>query len=302
MSITIPADGIEVEISHPDKALFPEDGITKADVARYYQKISEIILAYLEDRPISMQRFPDGIENEGFYQKEVPRYFPDWIGRTSVEVKEDGQAQDQVVCQNAAALLYLANLGCITLHRWLSRSDMLDQPDLMIFDLDPPRDDFEPVRFAAQRLHDFFRETEIKSYVMTTGSRGLHVLVPLDRDASFDEVRETAEEIAHHLARRYPQAMTTEIRKDKRDGRIFLDTLRNAYAQTAVTPYAIRALPGAPVATPLNWEELQDRDLCARSYRLENIFRRLGQKSDPWRDVADHAHSLKSIRMSLKNL
>ena len=302
MTITIPANGIDVEISHPDKVLFPKDGITKADVAGYYQKISKTILPYLQDRPISMQRFPDGIEVEGFFQKEVPKYFPDWIGRSSVEVKEDGQTQDQVVCQNEAALLYLANLGCITLHRWLSRSDKLDQPDLMIFDLDPPRDDFEPVRFAAQRLHDFFRENEIDSHVMTTGSRGLHVLVPLDRAASFDEVRDTAEEIARHLAQRYPQRLTTEIRKEKRENRLFLDTMRNAYAQTAVTPYALRALPGAPVATPLDWDELQDRDLRARSFHMENIFRRLGQKSDPWRDIARHAQSLKSIRKSLNDM
>ncbi len=302
MSAMISANGLEVEISHPDKVLFPRDGITKGDLARYYQKISETILPHLDHRPISMQRFPDGIDAEGFYQKEIPEYFPDWIDRVTVELKEEEREQEQVMCQKTATLLYLANLGCITVHRWLSRADQLDRSDVMIFDLDPPRDDFEPVRFDALRLHEFFKENVISSYVMTTGSRGLHVLMPLERRQPFDNVRETAEGIAHLLAQRYPHRLTTEVRKAKRDGRLFLDTMRNAYAQTAVTPYALRALPGAPVATPLDWDELQGQNLTAQMYCLQNIFRRLGQKSDPWRDIADHAQSLKSIRRSLKDL
>jgi bifunctional non-homologous end joining protein LigD len=296
MSIVMRANDIDVEISHPHKVLFPRDGITKEDVVRYYQKISDLILPYLDRRPINMQRFPDGIDSDGFYQKEIPQYFPDWIERASVELKGEGQKQDQVLCQKTATLLYLANLGCITMHRWLSRSDALDQPDMMIFDLDPPQDDFEQVRFAALRLHDLFRENEIASYVMTTGSQGLHVLLPLEPSHSFDTVRETAEQIADLLARRFPNRLTTEVRKEKRKGRLFLDMLRNAYAQTAVTPYALRALPGAPVATPLDWDELQDRELDAQRYRMENIFRRLGQKADPWQNVMDDAQSLETIQ------
>ena len=296
MSEIIEVNGIEVEISHPDKTFFPEKGLTKLDVSDYYKRIASTMLIHLQDRPINLQRFPDGIDNQGFYQKEVPDYFPDWIDRTKVEVKEDEEEQPQVVCSKTATLLYLTNLGCITFHRWLSRTGKIDHPDLMIFDLDPPGNDFEPVRFAALQLNEYLQQGNIRSFVMTTGSQGLHVLLPLDRSQPFDEVRETAEAIAQNLAQQYPNQLTTEVRKEKREGRIFLDYLRNAYAQTAVAPYSLRALPAAPIATPLDWDEVQDPDVYPQRYTLENIFRRMGQKSDPWQDFQDHAQPLDSIK------
>jgi bifunctional non-homologous end joining protein LigD len=299
MSKVTNLNGIEVEISHPDKLLFPKDGLSKEDICRYYQKIASTMLPHLRDRPINMQRFPDGIDKEGFYQKEVPDYFPDWIDRTPVEVQEEGQDQLQVVCNKAATLFYLANLGCITFHRWLSRRDTIDRPNLLIFDLDPPAGEFEPVRFTALRLNEFLMQAGVRSFVMTTGSEGLHVVIPLDESQPFDAVRETADQIADKLALQYPDQLTTEVRKEKREGRLFLDYLRNSYAQTAVAPYSLRALPGAPVATPLDWNELQDHDLHAQSYRLENIFHRLGQKADPWKNMQDHAQSLKTIQEAL---
>lgn len=299
MSEIVKVNDIEVEISHPDKTLFPEKGITKMDVSDYYQKIAPTMLPHLQDRPLNLQRFPDGIDGQGFYQKEVPDYFPDWIGQTKVEVKEEGEEQSQVVCSKTATLLYLANLGCITFHRWLSRTEKIGHPDMMIFDLDPPEDDFEPLRFAALRLNEYFQQDNIRSFVMTTGSQGLHVLLPLDQSQPFDEVRETAKKIAQNLTEQYPDQLTTEVRKEKREGRIFLDYLRNAYAQTAVAPYSLRALPAAPIATPLDWDEVQDQDLHAQRYTLKNIFRRLGQKNDPWQDLQDHPHSLQTIRKIL---
>ena len=299
MSEKIKVNDIEVEVSHPDKLLFPQDGYSKVDVCEYYQKIAPTLLPHLRDRPVNMQRFPDGIDEGGFYQKEVPDYFPDWIDRTTVEVKEEGQDQSQVVCNKAATLLYLANLGCITFHRWLSKVDQVHHPDMMIFDLDPPGEDFKPVRAAALHLHEHVQKAKIRSFVMTTGSRGLHVILPLDRSSPFDEVRETAKQLAHLLVEEYPEQLTTEVRKEKRDGRLFLDYLRNAYAQTAVTPYALRPLSGAPIATPLDWDELQDEKLNAQSYTMENIFRRLGQKPDPWEKIQAQAQSLKAIQKAL---
>jgi bifunctional non-homologous end joining protein LigD len=299
MNEAFQVNDIEIKISHPDKLLFPEDGISKEDVIHYYDRISQVLLPYLQDRPLNMQRFPDGIGEEGFYQKEVPDYFPDWIDRVKVEVKEEGRQQSQVICNKAATLLYLANLGCITFHRWLCKRNAIEHPDLMIFDLDPPGEEFEPVQFAALRLYEHLQQAQIQPFVMSTGSRGLHVVIPLLQSPSFDKVRVTAGQIAHRLAQEYPDQLTTEVRKEKRSGRLFLDYLRNAYAQTAVTPYSLRALPGAPVATPLDWDELHDGDLNARSYRMENIFRRLGQKSDPWQEIQDHAQSLESIQRIL---
>jgi len=300
MSEVVKVNDIEVEISHPDKLLFPEEEISKKDVVDYYQKIGPTLLPHIHDRPINLQRFPDGIDSQGFYQKEVPDYFPKWIDRSKVEVKKEGEDQYQVTCSKTATLLYLANLGCITFHRWLSRTDKIDHPDLMIFDLDPPGNDFEPVRFAALQLNEYLQQGNIRSFVMTTGSQGLHVLLPLDRSQPFDEVRETAEAIAQNLAQQYPNQLTTEVRKEKREGRIFLDYLRNAYAQTAVAPYSLRALPAAPIATPLDWDEVQDPDLHPQRYTLENIFRRLGQKSDPWQNLQGHAQSLQTVRKILK--
>ncbi len=292
MSEALVADRIEVQITHPGKVLFPEAGLTKMDLARYYQRIAEVMLPHLRGRPISMRRFPDGISGEGFYQKEAPGYFPDWINRVSVGLKDEGGTQRQITCENAATLVYLAGQDCLEIHPWLSRADDLDHPDRLIFDLDPPSEDFEVVRFAAGAARKLLGELGLPSFLMTTGSRGLHVVVPLDRSADFDACRDFARRVAAVLAGRYPDRLTSEVRKEKRQGRLFLDYLRNAYGQTAVAPYGVRAKPGAPVATPLDWEELGDRSLYSQRYRLENIFRRLGQKEDPWRDMMQHAVSL----------
>jgi bifunctional non-homologous end joining protein LigD len=282
MSDSVTVGGHRVELSNQDKVLFPRSGLTKGDLVDYYRRIAEVMLPHLQGRPISMQRFPDGIDGEGFYQKEVPGYFPDWIERADVLVQGEGKRQPQVLVNQAATLVYLANQACITPHTWLSRVGHLDRPDKLIFDLDPPGDDFGAVRGAARALHDLLDEIGLPSRVMTTGSRGVHVVVQLVAQASFDDVRAFAREIADLLAARGPEKWTTEPRKDKRRGRLFLDTMRNAYGQTSVPPYAVRAREDAPVATPLDWDELGDPAIHSRTYTIANIFRRLGQKADPW--------------------
>lgn len=294
--------GRTIELSNLDKVFFPGEGLTKGELVDYYRRMAETMLPHLESRPLSMQRFPDGIEGEGFYQKQAPDYFPDWIERVKIEVEEDGEVQPQVVCQGAATLVYLAQQACITPHIWLSRVDQLRQPDKLIFDLDPAGDDFEPVRTAAQDLRAILEDIDLAPFVMTTGSRGLHVVVPLERSADFDEVREFAKALAGVLARRRPDDYTTEVRKNKRQGRLFLDYLRNAYAQTSVAPYAVRAKPGAPVATPITWDELGDPSLNSQTYTMKNIFRRLGQKDDPWEDMMRRAKSIEPTQARLEHL
>jgi bifunctional non-homologous end joining protein LigD len=289
-----------VETSHEEKVFFP-GGITKGDLIDYYVKIGEVILPHLTGRPISMQRFPDGTGGEGFYQKEAPDYFPDWITRAEVSLK-DGTTQPQVVVENIATLAFLADQGCITPHTWLSRTDRLTRPDKMIFDLDPPGNDFEPVRTAAFDMKEVLDELGMPPCVMTTGSRGLHLVVPLDPGMEFDPVREIAKEIASVAVMRHPARLTMEIRKEKRKGRLFLDTLRNAYAQTSVPPYAVRARPGAPVAAPLDWEELKDPDITADTYTIRNIFLRLGKKEDPMKGMFRHAISLEGRRDDIRAL
>ena len=304
MSETIEVDGQEIALSNLDKVFYPQEGITKGDVVDYYRRMAPVMVPHMRERPLNMQRFPDGIAGYGFYQKEVPDYFPDWIGRVEVEVKEENAYQTQVVCDRAATLVYLADQACLTPHVWLSRSRHLHQPDRLVFDLDPPKgsDDFNPVRQAARRLRQLLDQLGLRPYLMTTGSQGLHVVAPLDEQDSFDTVRDFCRDLAELVARRAPEELTTAPRKEKREGRLFLDYLRNAYGQTTVTPYAMRPLPGAPVATPLEWEELDRSDLDAQSYRLDNIFRRLGQKDDPWATMGEQARSLAEPQEQLRRL
>ena len=301
MTNDVVIDGRSLEISNPHKVYFPGIGLTKGDLIAYYRRAAEVMLPHLRQRPLSLQRFPDGIEKGGFYQKEAPDYFPDWIEQVMVQVDTDKVVQPQVVCNDAATLVYLVNQGCMTPHAWLSRASDLLHPDRLIFDLDPPGDDFRLVRAAARALRTVLVDLGLTPFVMTTGSRGLHVTVPLDGSADFDTVRDFARQVAASLADQQPDKFTTEVRKEKRHGRLFLDYLRNAYAQTAVPPYAVRPLPGAPVATPLRWRELDRSDLHSQRYTVNNIFQRLGQMDDPWQKIERAACPLPALSAEVIN-
>ncbi|QLE76465.1 ATP-dependent DNA ligase [Streptomyces rectiverticillatus] len=284
-----------VEISRPEKVLFPGDGdgggtagdsaraagLTKADLAEYYRTVARRMLPHLRGRPLMLERCPDGVEGECFMQKDVPDHFPEWVHRA--ELAKEGGTVTHVVCDDTATLVYLAGQACITPHRWLARADRPDCPDRLVVDLDPPGasgDDFTLVRETALLLRELLDELRLPSMVMATGSRGLHVLVPLDRRAPFDDVRAFARDLADVLAARDPDRLTTEPRKTARRGRLYLDTQRNAYAQTAVAPYAVRARPGAPVAAPLSWDEVGDPALTAGRWTVTTVGSRLGD--DPW--------------------
>lgn len=289
------------EASNEGKVLFDDLQMTKGDLIEYYEKIAEYLLPHIRGRPITMQRFPDGIDAGGFYEKKLPGHFPDWVGRVGIRTSEG--SQDQVVCNNKATLAYLANQACITPHAWLSTQDALDKPDQMIFDLDPPPDQgFDVVRQAAMRVRSLLDELDITALLKTTGSRGVHLVIPLQPRHGFDAVRATARDLADHLAARHDDTLTTEARKNKRQGRLYLDTARNAYGQTVVCPYAIRAREGAPVAVPITWDELASGDIEAQSVRADNVFRRLGQTGDLWRDFHRHRRSLNTIRDAVEEL
>ncbi|GAA0300463.1 non-homologous end-joining DNA ligase [Streptomyces polychromogenes] len=286
-----------VGISRPDKVLFPGDGITKAGLAGYYRTVARRMLPHLRGRPLMLERHPDGTDGPGFLQKDVPDHFPDWIHRA--ELPKEGGTVTYLVCDDTATLRYLADQACITPHRFLSRADRPDRPDRLVFDLDPADEDFAPVREAARGLRRLLDELELPASLMATGSRGLHVVVALDRRAPFDDVRAFARGVAGVLAARQPDRFTTEARKKARRGRLYLDVQRNAYAQTAVAPYAVRALPGAPVAAPLAWSELDDPDLTSRRRTLATVDDWLAD--DPWRD-APRPRSLRRPRSLLTAL
>jgi bifunctional non-homologous end joining protein LigD len=299
---TVTAGGISVELSHTDKVFYPDDQITKGDVIEYYQAVADRMLPYLRDRPVTMARYPDGITGPRIIQKNVPGYFPAWITRVEVR-KQDGTLR-QVICDKPATLVYLANQACIEPHVFLSRIDRLDRPDQLVFDLDPPgAGSFDLARRSALWLRSLLEgELGVTSFVKTTGGKGLHVHVPLTRREGFDEVRGFASAAAAVLAARHPDAVTAEQRKDKRGGRLYLDVMRNAYAQTVVAPYAVRARPGAGVATPLHWDEVTDPALDPGALSLRTVPGRLAAGGDPWAGLARRHYDLARLSRRLEEV
>jgi len=299
-----------VEITHPDKLIYSEDHITKQEFVDYYVRIAQTMLPYLKNRPLSMKRYVDGVDGKGFFQKEAGTYFPDWIDR--VTVKKEGGVVHHVVVNNSATLVYLANQLVVEFHIWLSKMKKLDYPDRLIFDLDPSSYEnvsedktgkkFGQVRKAALTLKKLLEELDLTPFVMATGSRGLHVVCPLKQDASFDTVHEFAHDIAKIMVEYDPEHLTLEMRKDKREGKIFVDYLRNSITATSICPYSTRPLPGASVATPLEWSEVSKKTLKPNQFTIHNIFKRLAQKGDVWKDINKHAGSVAKARKRLETL
>ena len=282
----------QVRLSHPDKLLFPDDGITKADLAAHYEGVSGAMLPHLRDRPMNLWRWNTGIGGKLVVQQDIPKGAPDWVARVETPRRKGGSIE-HVLCQDADTLRWLANQNCITPHVWTARRDLLDKPDRLVFDLDPPEGtDFSVVRHAALATGETLRELGLEPFAMVTGSKGIHVVAPLKRTRETLWVRERAGEIGAEIAEGSPDTLTTEWRKNKREGRILVDTARNTYGQTVVAPYAVRALPGAPVATPLHWDELSDDGLTARSWTLRTVGERLASRGDAWADISRHARAI----------
>jgi bifunctional non-homologous end joining protein LigD len=292
MRAAIRVDGRTIEITHGDRVVFPDDGITKAEVVEHYALFAPLALPHLRGRPVSMQRVRENIHTQVFYQKDVPAYFPDWIHR--VTVPKSGGSVTHAICDDAATLVYLANQGCITPHVWLSRVPNVQLPDRMIIDLDPGDGGVADARFAATLARDVLVEAGLTPYLMATGSRGYHVVVPIKAMAEFDEVRAVAFGLAEQMARRAPDRLTTEFYKSGREGRLFLDCNRNAWAQTAVPPYSIRPKPGAPVAVPITWDELGSVD--PDRWNLRSVPKRLSEVLDPWPGFTRHARTLDAAK------
>ncbi len=256
-----------------EKIFFPQTAeykaVTKKDMLDYYESILPVIMPYAQDRIITLHRFPDGITGKSFFQKHVPVYFPHFIERKD----------SYLVCNSQETYRYIIATGCITPHASLSLSDNLARADQLIFDLDPAEDiKFKEVKAVALILKALLLADGLESYVMTTGSRGLHVRVPIKRIYSFVQTRAYALALAQKVVAGIPDICTLEIRKNKRGSRIFIDTLRNVEGATAVLPYALRALPGAPIAMPLFWEELENKNLTAQTFVLENSTERINHK------------------------
>ena len=300
----VKAGGITVGVTNPGKVFFPADGITKSDLAAYYAAAAPLILPQVKDRPVTMARYPDGITGERIVQKNIPRHFPDWVSRT--EVPKEGGVVCHVLADKPATLVYLAGQGCIEPHVFLSRTGALDRPDQLVFDLDPATGSgFGDARRGALWLRELLAgELGLVPYVKTTGGKGLHVHVPLPGRDSFEEVRAFAREVAGLLAARHPDVITTEQRRQQRGGRVYADIMRNAYAQTVIAPYAVRARPGAPIATPVSWDEVADPELSPQRFTLRGGGGRPAgaNGAGPWSGMTRHRRSLDGPSRRLRAL
>ncbi|WP_100443995.1 non-homologous end-joining DNA ligase [Glycomyces xiaoerkulensis] len=286
-SRTIRVADRDIDLSKLDKELFPDDHLAKGDVIEHYRSVADAMLPHLAGRPLTMRRYPDGIDADGFYQKEASDHFPEWLRVVEMPQRAGGSV-DHVVCDDAATMVYLANQATIEFHVWLSTIDKPDHPDRLVIDIDPPPGaEVDTLRRIARRLRDLYGELGLTAFVQATGGRGFHVVSPLDRSSDFGFVRDLAAGIADHLAERDPDLLTTAHRKERRGDRIFLDVNRNAYGQTFITPYSLRSRRGAPVATPLDWNELGRS--TPNGHTAATIAKRLAQKADPWSAIDEHA-------------
>jgi bifunctional non-homologous end joining protein LigD len=273
---------VEVPLTHVERVVFPDVGITKGEIIAYYREVADVMLPELRGRPLTIERFTKTIEQGGFYQKHAQKHYPAWIERVSLGSKT---IVAYPLCDTRDALVYFANQGGFVLHVWTSRRAAPQFPDLLVFDLDPPEGGFQLVSTAARHVRELLDELDLPAFVKTTGSKGLHVVAPLDPHASFDSVGALGHAIAAVLCQRHPDTLTTEFYKKDRRGRLFLDTMRNAPGATVVAPYSLRGRPGAPVSAPIEWAEVDDPALAADGIRLRDVRARLDSRGDPWRDL-----------------
>jgi bifunctional non-homologous end joining protein LigD len=274
-------------ISHPEKGLFPEDGITKGELAAYYEGVAPLMVPIISNRPVTMERFPSGIAAKGFMQKNVADGFPEWLQR--VEVPKKGGTVNYPLVTETRDLLWLANQNCITPHVWTSRVPKLERPDICVFDLDPSQPDDDVLFAATLAVRDLLAELGLKSWVKTSGSKGFHVMLPLDGKATFGRVIAFALAAAVVLVQRDPTHLTLEFLKADRGDRIYMDIGRNTQGATFAAPYAVRPKPGAPISAPCGWEELERGAVHPQSFKLRGMADRISVAGDPWAEMRGQA-------------
>ena len=287
-------------ITHPEKILFPDDGITKGELAAYYEAIAPVMLPHIRARPVTMERYHRGIGAPGFFQKDVSKGFPAWLKRVEVP-KKGGTVHHPIVC-DTRSLLWLANQNSITPHVWTSRAPNLYHPDICVFDLDPSEDEPDVLRAAALGLRDLLDELGLTCWVKTSGSKGFHIVVSLDGKAGFGEVARFAHAVGTILVQRDPQHLTQEFSKADRGGRILVDTGRNGYSATFAAAYAVRAKPGAPVSAPCTWEEIERGEIGPRTFTLRTMAGRIAGRGDLWSDMRRRRPSLRRPMERLRRM
>jgi bifunctional non-homologous end joining protein LigD len=286
-------------ITHPGKVLFPDDGITKGELAAYYEMIAPVMLPHIRGRPITMERFHRGIGEKGFFQKDVSKGFPAWLER--VEVQKKGGVVHHLIVTDARSLVWLANQNSITPHVWIARVPDLWHPDICVFDLDPSEEQPELLSATAIALRDLLSELGLESWVKTSGSKGFHIVVPLDGSADYGDVGKFANAAGTLLVRRDPKHLTQEFSKADRGGRILVDTGRNAYHATFAAAYAVRARPGAPVSAPCTWDEIKN-GAGPRAFSLRGMVDRVAAAGDLWSEMLLRRQTLTPAMEQLRRL
>ena len=278
-------------ITHPEKVLFPDDGITKGELAAYYEAIAPLMIPHMRNRPVTMERYPGGIDGKGFIQKDVSKGFPGWLQRA--EVPKKGGVVHHPLVADTRSLLWLVNQNSITQHVWVSRAPRLSEPDICVFDLDPAVDDAGALRAAALALRDLLVEVGMTSWVKTSGSKGYHIAVPLRGGSDHGEVSSFAHAVGALLVQRNPKTLTQEFHKADRGGRILIDTGRNGYSATFAAAYTVRARPGAPVSAPCTWEEIARGEVGPQTFTVRNMADRVASVGDIWGDIRRRGRSLR---------
>lgn len=294
---TILIEGREVKLTNLGKLIWPE-GLTKANLIKYYSEISPYILPHLHNRPVVMKRYPDGLFGEPFYQKECPEYAPAWIKTHPVEHTE--KVVNYIICNDTATLVWLANQACVEVHAWLARIESLESPDLAVMDLDPADGaTFREVLEVALLVRGALEEFKLISFPKTSGSRGLHLFIPIRPAYSWQTVTAAMKYVAGLVEKVFPDKATTERKVDKRGGKIYLDYLQNGRGKTMAFQYGLRPLPGAPVSTPLDWSEVESGKIRPGDFNMETIFPRLTSVGDVYAEILKQRQPLDELMKML---
>ncbi|MEU1890505.1 non-homologous end-joining DNA ligase [Streptomyces pristinaespiralis] len=292
-AVELEAGGRAVRLSNPDKIYFPARGFTKLDVAQYYLSVGPGILRALRDRPTTLERYPEGVEGESFFQKRAPKYLPDWIPTAHISFPS-GRTADEICPTEVAAVVWAANLGTLPFHPWPVRREAVDHPDELRIDLDPqPGTDFKDAVKAALELRPLLEEHGLRGWPKTSGGRGVHVFVPIEPRWEFTGVRRAAIAVARELERRMPGRVTTAWWKEERGERIFVDYNQTARDRTIASAYSVRPNPNALVSAPLRWDELED--VSPSDFDLATMPGRFAELGDVHADMDEHAFSLESL-------
>ncbi|MGZ8706122.1 MAG: non-homologous end-joining DNA ligase [Gaiellaceae bacterium] len=292
-----------VKLSSPDRVLYPEDGITKGDVFEYYKEVGPTIVPHLKDRPFTMKRYPHGITGEVFFQKQAPRGMPDWIATRQFRTwprKGESRLVDFPLINSPEAVLWMVQMNCIDMNAWYSRVDKPDRPDFVLFDLDPPDDEFELAIEVAHLIRELLDELELPGYVKTSGADGIHVVAPITRRSTFEQIYDFAEKASRLLEQRHPGKVTTEWLKKKREG-VLVDHRQNGHGKTIASVYSVRPKPGAPVSTPLRWEELTPT-IRPRDFGMKQALRRIEEHGDLYAPVLEDPRPLAPAARKLERL